>query len=240
MFTSSNYNEININVILNEKSRCSFFEEIFNWAKTYININVSFIELNSTNDKNILNNIKTEDFDFYFVDYMKKYSDFFSWDFYSSLHNKNKRFTLVMFLEEYRSDDFQIFKNGADDIIYNNYNFDDIKWKVFSLLRRHWSFIKKDKILIRNGVVIDLYKEKVITNNKEIHLTKKEMELLSILVDEFNKNHENFITKRECYKKIYNMKNHDNSRLIDQLIFRIKKKLGKNFFEINKKGIRIL
>ena len=69
-------------------------------------------------------------------------------------------------------------------------------------------------------------------------ITKKEFEVLSILVEEFH-NENKFCSKNILFKKIYGVDNNMNSRVIDQIIFRLKKKFGSNFFEINNKGIKI-
>ena len=69
-------------------------------------------------------------------------------------------------------------------------------------------------------------------------ITKKEFEVLSILVEEFHNENKNK-KKNILFKKIYGVDNNMNSRVIDQIIFRLKKKFGSNFFEINNKGIKI-
>lgn len=234
--------KINIKVVLHSDSNKELFENIFNYIKEYLNIKVVFIE-----EKDILNNtdqlITNEVIDFYFIDFLKEYEYIFSWNFYSKIHKLNSDFKLVLFKKDIESNDVKYFKNGADDIIYTNKKYypqyeDYIKWKIFSLLRRKWNVYHSKLVLIRNGFVIDLLKRKVIKNNVDMSITKKEFEVLSILVEEFH-NENKFCSKNILFKKIYGVDNNMNSRVIDQIIFRLKKKFGSNFFEINNKGIKI-
>lgn len=70
-------------------------------------------------------------------------------------------------------------------------------------------------------------------------MTNKELEVLSILMKEFFKKN-NFVSKKKIFKKIYGIDNDQKSRVVDQIIFKLKNKLPANFLEINKhKGIKI-
>lgn len=240
--------QINIKVVLNSKSNINFLKEIFEYISTYLKINVSYINNFSIKNINDLKIENDEKIDFYFVDFIKKYEYIFAWNFYSKLHSLNHDFKLVLIKDKIEGEDIKYFKNGADDIIYFNktYYTDEeerkkyLRWKFFSILRRQWDLSHNELILIRNGVIIDLIKRKVIVNNKEIKVTTKEFEVLNILINELNQKN-NFVSKQKLFKKIYGIENDKNSRNIDQLIFRLKNKFNSGFFEINKdKGIRII
>lgn len=226
---------IKISIILNRNSDVIFFKNLFSWINQYLNIDVNYI--NDFN-KSKLDEIDSS-VDFCFVHFIPDYEPLFAWNFYSTIHEINKKFKMIFILNEFSKTDFNLFKNGGDDIIYMDNDFQFIKWKFFSLLRRKWDESNTKFTLIRNGVVIDLIKRKVIKNNKEINITKKEFQLLAILVEEFNSKR-SFTTKQKIYKSIYKDNNIDNSRVVDQLIFRLKNKLGKDFISIEKKGIRII
>ena len=79
----------------------------------------------------------------------------------------------------------------------------------------------------------------MIINDEEVNITKKEFQLLSILVDEFNTNQQ-IISKHKIYRQPYNDTHSDNTRVVDQLIFRLKRKLGEGFIKIEKNGIHII
>ncbi len=239
--------KINIKVVLNPDSNIDFFNLIFDYISDYLNINVSYIKHFSVKNLDSIKIDNDEKIDFYFVDFIKAYEYIFAWNFYSKLHELNNSFQLVLFKEKIENDDVQYFKNGADNIIYLSNEYYDsqenkekyLKWKLFSILRRKWDDSHSQLVLIHNGVIVDLIKRKVIINNKEVKMTNKELEVLSILMKEFFKKN-NFVSKKKIFKKIYGIDNDQKSRVVDQIIFKLKNKLPANFLEINKhKGIKI-
>lgn len=240
-----NKKQINIIVVLNKNSNLELFQNIFDYISIYLKLNVMYIKNFDTKKIQEVNDKLNEKIDFYFVDIIKEYEYIFSWNFYSKMHSFNNLFKLIIFKNQIDDDDIKYYKNGVDDIVYmsDKYYSDKekyIKWKIFSLLRRKWDNYHKDTTLIRNGVIIDLIKRQVVVNNKNIKITNKEFEVLNILIIEFNKKN-NFSSKNKLYKKIYGVENKENSRVIDQLIFRLKNKISNGFFEIDKrKGIRIV
>lgn len=228
---------LEIKLFYNDQDKIDLIKKVFLDINFYFNFNIEYI---FNFDKNIddLKKIIIED-DFCFVYYSDKFKNLFSWNFYSSIHETNKKFKLIFLLENYSDIDFMLFKNGIDDIIYLNRDYQYIKWKILSLLRRRWSDSHTKHILIHNGVIIDLIKRKVIVNNKDVNITKKEFELLTILVQNFNDTNE-LISKTKIYNEIYKDKKNDVSRIIDQLVFRLKQKLGKDFIVSKKNSIKIL
>lgn len=226
-----------IKVFWNKNDDVSELKKIFQEIKDYFDFSIEYLSSYDENSANLKEKIKNVDFCFIFQS--KKYQDMFSWNLYSTIHENNKEFKLVFLNNSYCENDYILFKNGADDIIYLDKNFQNLKWKFLSLLRRRWDDSHTKHVLIRNGVVIDLLKHKVILNNKEINITKKEFELLAILVEEFNKDSP-AISKHKLYKLIYKDNKNDNSRIIDQLFFRLKQKIGKDFFFSEKNTIKII
>lgn len=238
---------INITVVLNPNSNLSFFQSIFEYVSIYLKIDVEYVSIAQFNEKNT-NEIsvrKEKVVDFIFVDFIKEYEYIFAWNFYSKMHNINRNFKLVLFRDKIDENDIKYFKNGADDIIYTNEQYYEdkekyLKWKIFSLLRRKWDYSHQETILNRNGVIIDLVKRKVIKNNKEIKISTKEFDILTLLVEEFNTKEQKFISKNKIFKSIYGINNKDNSRVVDVTLFRLKQKFPDGFFVWDKrKGIKI-
>ena len=103
-------------------------------------------------------------------------------------------------------------------------------------------FFRYMRPLIENGYVYaaqpPLYKVK--KQKKEYYVySDKELEVLSILMNEFFKKN-NFVSKKKIFKKIYGIDNNQKSRVVDQIIFKLKNKLPSDFLEIDKhKGIKI-
>jgi DNA-binding response OmpR family regulator len=63
------------------------------------------------------------------------------------------------------------------------------------------------------------------------------MQLMDLLMSNVNGG---FVTKRKIFIALWDDQGEDDSRVVDQIIFKIKKKLGKQVFEITKKGIKII
>ena len=228
--------KIKIKVILNQESNKEVFEKVFAWAEDYLELEITYIDNieNIKDIKKVISNV-----DFCFIHFLSQYDKLFAWEFYSWMHDINSKFKMIFVVNQYSENDFQLFKNGADDIIYLDKNFENLKWKIFSLLRRFWDTSHSKFTLIRNGILVDLIKQKVIINEKEVNITKKEFQLLSILVEEFNTTQQ-IISKQKIYRILYNDTHYDNTRVVDQLIFRLKKKLGPDFIGIEKNGIKII
>lgn len=233
--TTGKNEKIKIKVVLNPQSDRNLFTSIFAWAQDYLDLEVHYIDLisNIKDLKKIISNV-----DFCFVHFYSKYNRLFAWDFYSWMHDINSKFKLIFLTTHNSSKDFQFFKNGADDLIYLDQDYENLKWKFFALLRRFWDTSHSKFTLIRNGILVDLIKQKVIINDKEVNITKKEFQLLSILVEEFNTTQQ-IISKQKIYRILYNDTHYDNTRVVDQLVFRLKKKLGRDFIGIEKNGIKI-
>ena len=228
--------KIKIKIVLNQESNKELFEKIFTWSSDYLELDVSYIDNieNIKDIKKIISNV-----DFCFIHFYPQYNKLFAWEFYSWMHDINTKFKMIFVVDQFSEEDFQLFKNGGDDIIYLDRSFENLKWKFFSLLRRFWDTSHSKLTLIRNGVLVDLVKQKVIINDKEVNITKKEFQLLAILVEEYNTTQE-IISKQKLYRMIYNDTHYDNTRVVDQLIFRLKRKLGTDFIKIEKNGIRII
>ncbi|MGL5732777.1 MAG: winged helix-turn-helix domain-containing protein, partial [Metamycoplasmataceae bacterium] len=67
--------------------------------------------------------------------------------------------------------------------------------------------------------------------------TKKELQLMNILMTDASGN---YISKQKIFSTIWNDTGEDYTRVVDQVIFKIKKKVGKQVFEIGKRGIKII
>lgn len=83
---------------------------------------------------------------------------------------------------------------GADDFIQKPFHFDVLIAKIQAILRRTYNYNSKQETKIQtwNGATINYFKNTVEKAQKTIELTKNEMYILKVLVDQKNK-----IVKRE-------------------------------------------
>lgn len=116
------------------------------------------------------------------------------------------------------------FNLGADDYISKPFSLKEVMARVKALLRRTSTVTKETKEqIVYKDLVIDILKKKVYINDKEISLTKKEFEILILLLQ--NKNR--VYSREDILNKVW----HDEvlvlDRTIDVNITRLRKKMDK-------------
>ena len=227
-----NSDSIKITFVCNERTNKGEINDLFQTAKIYLNISWIFIDVKEIND---IQNMEIPDV--LFIDYKEEFKKIFNWEQYHDFHEKNNIFMQIMILDTFHESDYQIFKFGTDDIIYKNLGYNFLKWKIIAILRRMWGSHNNKTTKIYKGMIIDNLKNVFYFNNELIYLTKKEFELIDFLI--INRK-QGFISKKEIFEALWGVKGNDQSRVTDQIIFKIKKKIGKDVFQITKEGIKII
>ncbi|MDK2819704.1 MAG: response regulator transcription factor [Mycoplasmataceae bacterium] len=227
-----NNDPLKIVFVCNEQTNKNEIEELFKIAKIYLNISWIFIDVQEIKD---IENIETPDI--LFIDYKENFEKIFNWEQYHYFHQKNSIFMQVTVLDSFQEQDYKILKFGTDDIIYKNFGYDFLKWKIIAILRRMWDSHSNKTTKIYKGMIIDNLKNVFYFNDKLIYLTKKEFELMDFLMTNIK---QGFISKKKIFEALWGVKGNDCSRVTDQIIFKIKKKIGKDVFQITKQGIKIL
>jgi two-component system, OmpR family, alkaline phosphatase synthesis response regulator PhoP len=119
------------------------------------------------------------------------------------------------------------FGLGADDYISKPFSIKEVIARVNAVLNRSKNLKKKNnekssQILFSERLRINLQDKKVIADNKEIKLTRKEFEILAMLSEFPGKIH----SRSEILDKIWNEESYVLDRTIDVHIARLRKKLG--------------
>lgn len=200
------------------------------------------LKYKNKNHSNNIDSYRKKNIDFLFLWYKKGIEKRFDWYIYSCLHANNRKFKLIWILAEDNPNlVIKLLKNGADDyIVYNNQR-DELKWKVFSLIRRRWDGFHKNSQIIYKYFILDRTTKTVCFSNKNkiVKLSKKEFEFLWILCRD-SKDGKEFVSKKEIYKFVWGYNDNDTTRVLDQIYNRLKNKLGSSFFISNRqKGIKI-
>ncbi len=115
------------------------------------------------------------------------------------------------------------FSLGADDYISKPFSIREVIARIKAVLKRSASIEEKavDKLLV-NNMEIDLKSKKVFVNKKPVSLTKKEFEILLLLVQ----NPGRVFSRDEMLSLIWKNDVIVVNRTIDVNIARIRKKLG--------------
>ncbi len=215
---------------ITNKKRKEYDELIAEW-KRFFNLEVFYVA-----DKNIKKLLK-EKVDFIFVDKEIK-TNKITWEFLYELRKKNTHAKHVRVKDSFDlKEDHALFKTGADDIIYLKDKKLYLKWKTISMLRRRWESSTNDNVVFHRGLIIDKVNGECILNDKTIELSKKEFQVLKVLVDA---QPNELVERSYIYKTVWKHNDDDPTRVVQQIIQNLKKKIGAHYFEIvRNKGIRL-
>ena len=115
------------------------------------------------------------------------------------------------------------FNVGADDFISKPFSIREVAARIRAVLKRADGKSKKSKQLKHKGLKLDLKKKTAYIDKQEIELTRKELEILALLME----NMDSYLSRNEILENIWS---HDvvvTDRNVDVNITRLRKKLGK-------------
>ena len=137
--------------------------------------------------------------------------------------------TIIMFLSA-RGEDFSYvaaFEAGADDYVTKPIKPKVLVSKVKALLRRFRGENQKENILDFGGLIINKDEYKIIIQENEIFLPRKEFELIYLLASKINK-----VCKREeIMETIWGSDVIVGDRTIDVHIRKLREKIGNNYLK---------
>ena len=200
-------------------------ETSLSWEK-YFNINHEVI-----NPKKIAS-LLNKKIDILFLE--EESVELFKFNYYGIFQNNNDMFKYVLLKKDFEPEtEALLYKNLADDIVH--YGDETLaKWSSIAVLRRYWNMYAKKTTKIYKTIIADFIENNFSVNGKEISLTSKEARLLRLFMD----NRKTYFTKDQLFKKVWKIKDEDRTRVVDQILFKLKKKIGKEFFTTSRaKGV---
>lgn len=115
------------------------------------------------------------------------------------------------------------FNLGADDYIFKPFSLREVIMRVKAVLRRTASVqVKEEEQLQYKGLIINIPQKKVTIDGEEASLTKKEFEILLLLLQ----NQGRVFSREDILAKVWHEEVYVLDRTIDVNITRLRKKIG--------------
>ena len=139
--------------------------------------------------------------------------------------NKDTAEITIIFItaKDTENDTITGFNLGADDYISKPFSLREVIMRVKAVLRRTAGVqIKEEEQLQYKGLVINIPQKKVTIDGEETSLTKKEFEILLLLLQ----NQGRVFSREDILAKVWNDEVYVLDRTIDVNITRLRKKIG--------------
>ncbi|MCX6326992.1 MAG: response regulator transcription factor [Bacteroidia bacterium] len=115
------------------------------------------------------------------------------------------------------------FSLGADDYISKPFSVNELTARVKAVLKRsHTDKIENKSILQFNGIDLDTVRKRLIINDERVELTKKEYEILKLLLDNQGK----VFSREDLLMRVWGQDVIVTERTVDVNITRLRTKLG--------------
>ena len=130
----------------------------------------------------------------------------------------------IIFLtaKDTKNDTLTGFSIGADDYISKPFSIKEVVARVNAVLNRTTGKYAGEQIINVEGLEFDLNKKKLIIDNKSIYLTRKEFEILQLLIE----NQGRIFSREEVLNYVCKYETIVTIRTVDVNIARIRKKMG--------------
>lgn len=146
----------------------------------------------------------------------------------ASMLKKNEKtaYIPIIFLtaKDTENDMLTGFNLGADDYISKPFSIKQVQARVKAVLRRSMEEKKpvNENILTYNTLKLDTQRIKASINGEEVALTKKEFEILKLLLENIN----HVFSREEILSRVWKDEVYVLDRTIDVNITRLRKKIG--------------
>ena len=114
------------------------------------------------------------------------------------------------------------FNIGADDYMTKPFSIKELVARIKAVLRRGKNLESKPKVITVDGLELDLNRKSVAINNESVLLTRKEFEILNMLITSKGK----YLSRQEILDRIWSDDVIVTERNVDVNIARLRKKIG--------------
>jgi two-component system, OmpR family, alkaline phosphatase synthesis response regulator PhoP len=115
------------------------------------------------------------------------------------------------------------FSLGADDYVSKPFSINELTARVKAVLKRSYNDKVNNKSIMQfNGIDLDTVRKRVIINDERVELTKKEYEILKVMLENQGK----VFSREELLSRIWGQDVVVTERTVDVNITRLRTKLG--------------
>jgi len=153
----------------------------------------------------------------------------------------NPEIIIIFMGDSSKEDILEAYKCGADDYIKKPLHLEELKARLFAILRRTHKLGPKEKQLFKFGkFTLDANKQTLVSNESSIKLTTKECDLLKYLCQNMN-----ILTERDkILKTVWKNDSYFNARSMDVYITKLRKLLKEDptlhIVNIHGKGYKLV
>jgi DNA-binding response OmpR family regulator len=118
------------------------------------------------------------------------------------------------------------FSVGADDFIPKPFSVKEVIARVKAIVKRNYETFPSEEqeeqnVIIVDNMRLDLISQKLEINSKEVNLTKKEFDILSLLMQ----NPQRVFTRKDILENVWKNETYVLERTVDVHVARLRKKL---------------
>jgi len=131
----------------------------------------------------------------------------------------------VIFLtaKDTENDKLTGFSLGADDYVSKPFSINELTARIKAVLKRSYTDKVNNKSIMQyNGIDLDTVRKRVIINENQVELTKKEYEILKVLLENQGK----VFSREDLLSRIWGRDVIVTERTVDVNITRLRSKLG--------------
>ena len=144
--------------------------------------------------------------------------------FIARLREWSQALILVLSVRESEAEKVEALDAGANDYVTKPFGIRELMARIRALLRSHEGTHSRPPVFQSDGLKIDFAQRTVHVDDEEVHLSKKEYQLLRLLVA----NRDQVLTHQHILREVWGPSNTEDTHYLRVLVGQLRQKLGEN------------
>jgi two-component system KDP operon response regulator KdpE len=145
-------------------------------------------------------------------------------EFIKRLREWSQTLILVLSVRESEAEKVEALDSGANDYVTKPFGIRELMARIRALIRSHEGTEARPPVFKADGLKVDLAQRKVFVDAEEIHLSKKEYQLLRLLVAHRGQ----VLTHQHILREIWGPASAEETHYLRVLMGQLRQKLGDN------------